>query len=393
MHEAFPFFESEIQTIGEALATTHRSMLISANPYIFNGLQKGFDLTNDLRTEEFMIFPDAGNPAEFMKNQEYSSKLKRYLSYLSSSPYPLRSIVNGLQYRRVQKQRRSSIPESSARDENKFQYAAEMNARIREFRAESEEDTFVVANYMDIHPPLDASQEALDRFCGDISPEEIPIGIRGQDVYERVRDGDEEIGDNMAALFRAAVWDTDRKVAPLVETLLEEDTFVVVTADHGTWFQRETELDEERIHVPLLIFPPDGSARQIDHTVSIQSLPRTTLGGVDHPAVDEFPGDDLLTVAADTVSVTEFIHTENDSGAPVNPTGDQREDEAFDMAAVCGENRIDYIDESYVVRRGESHEELRDEIENRVANLTESSRREIQYDDEVKQRLKDFGYL
>ncbi|MFC6875017.1 sulfatase-like hydrolase/transferase [Halobellus marinus] len=393
MHEAFPYFENNVKTIGEILSLTHRSMLVSANPYIFNGLQKGFDVTNDLREEEYMVFSDARNPAEFMKTHDYDNKIRRYFKYISTSSKPIRSIVNGIKYRNVMRERRSSIPESSSRDQNRFQYANEMNARIREFLAESDEDTFVVANYMDIHPPLDASDEALELFCSDYSREEIPIGIRGQDVYEQFRDGDKVIAEKMSALLRAAIWDTDRKVASLVESLLDRDAFVVVTADHGTWFKRETELDEERIHVPLLIFAPDATPQKIDHTVNLQSLPKTTLAALNRSDAEQFKGRDLLDIDEDTVSVTEFIYNADEKGTPVNPTGDETENIRFDMAAVRGEDRVDYIAGDYVTQRGENHDELREEIEVRLSNAPEGSYREIQYDEEVRQRLKDFGYL
>jgi arylsulfatase A-like enzyme len=210
---------------------------------------------------------------------------------------------------------------------------------------------------------------------------------------EQLRDGDTELAERMAALLRATTWDTDKKIASLVEPLPERDTFVVVTADHGTRLQRETDLDEERIHVPLIIFDPNESPKEVDNTVNIQSLPRTTLAAIDHPKANQFQGRDLVTVDEDAVSITEFIYTSNDDGVPINPRGDGTEEMNFDIAAVCGENRTDYLGGSYVVQRGETDEELRATIKQRLANAPERCHQEIQYDDEVLQRLEDFGYL
>lgn len=393
MHEAFPQFESDLTTIAETLAD-HRSLLISANPYIFNGLDRGFDVTNDLRAEEYMVFPEARDPGKFVAEHDYDSRLRRYLGYVATSSKPVRSLVNAVKYKRVKQNRRSSIPERSSRDENKFQYASEMNARIREFVGESREETFVVANYMDIHPPLDASDEAIERFRGDVAPEDLPVGVRGQDVYERFRDGDDEIAERMARLLRATIWDTDRKVAGLVESLLAEDAFVVVTADHGNWFRRETELDEERIHVPLVIFAPDEPAQRVDHTVSLRSLPRTTLSALDRADAEEFRGRDLLQVGDDGLSVTEFIHLASHDGKPINPGGDEDGDIRFDAAAVRGDDRLNYVDTKYRLQRGDDDDgTLRDAIERRLSNAPEIGQHDIEYDETVRQRLEDFGYL
>lgn len=394
MHEAYPYFDTELTTIGDALSESHNSLLISANPYIFNGLQRGFDTTSDLRAEEYMIFPTAKNPAEFVSNTDYDSKIHQYIKYLTSSSKPVRSGINALQYKRIQRTRRSSLPETSRRDENQFQYAGEMNARIRAFVEQSEQDTFVVANYMDIHPPLDASDEAIERFHDHFTPDELPIGIRGQDVYERFRDGDEEIAAKMQALLKATIWDTDRKIAPLVESLLDQGAFVVVTADHGNWFRRDTELDEERIHVPLIIFAPDEPSRCVDHTVSLKSLPRTTLAALNCADADEFQGRDLLRVQEDGISVTEFIHIANQDGKPVNPSGDDDGNIRFDMAAIQCNDRLDYIDTNYHLRRGDDENDtLRKEIESRLSNVPEIGQHDIEYDETVRQRLEDFGYL
>lgn len=394
MHEAFPYFESDIRTIGEVLSDTHRSLLISANPYIFNGLDRGFDVSSDLREEDYLVFPEARNPAEFGQEYEYDNKLLKYFKFLTTSSRPLRSVINGIQYKRIMRRRRSSLPESSPRDENKFQYANEMNVRIREFIEQSDEMTFVVANYMDIHPPLDASEEAIERFCGRFSPDELPVGVRGQDVYERFRDGDEEIAEKMYALLQATIWDTDRKVGPLVRSLLQQDTLVVVTADHGIWFRRESELDEERIHVPLIIFAPDESHREVDYTVNLRSLPRTTLAALNRREVEQFQGRNLLSINDDDVSITEFIYTSNEKGKPINPQGSDTEEINFDMAAVCGDGRLDYLDNRYVTQRaGGDQQTLRNEIEARLSNAPEISQRRIEYENNVEQRLKDFGYL
>lgn len=392
MHEASPYFESKLPTIAEYL-DDYCSLLISANPYIFNGLDRGFDEKNDLRSEEYLVFPEASDPNEF-HFEKYDSRLHRYLAYIKKSRKPIRSIINGIQYKRVIQNRRSSLPEMSLQDEQQFQYAGEMNARIETFLRDSDGDAFVVANYMDTHPPLDASDAAIKRFCDAFSPEKIPIGVRGQDIYEEFRDGNRDLANRMHALKLATVWDTDRKVSSLIKSLLEKDAFVVVTADHGSWFRRETELDEERIHVPLVIFAPDTPPQRINHTVNLRSLPRTTLSVVDSVDADSVRGRNLLEVTTDAISVTEFIHVTNNKGKPVNPKGGADPEQIkFDMAVVQGTNRLDYLDQRYCLQRGKDDGTLRKTIKNRLSNAPEISPHEIEYDDTVRQRLEDFGYL
>jgi arylsulfatase A-like enzyme len=392
MHEAFPYFESDLPTIAEHL-NGHHSLLISANPYIFNGLDRGFDETNDLRTEEYLIFPDAQDPDKFPA-EEYDSHLRKYLGYLATSSKPLRSVINGIQYQRIMRKRRSSLPEKSFRDDQQFQYGSEMNARIETFLRNSDGDTFVMANYMDIHPPLDASDEAIKRFRGEFAPDELPTGVRGQDVYKQFKNGDDNAADRMNALKRATTWDTDRKIAPLISLFLERDAFVVVTADHGSWFRRKTELDEERIHVPLVIFAPNVTPQRVDRTVNLRSLPRTTLSLVSYTNADDVSGRNLLDVTDDKISITEFIHVANEEGKPVNPEGGDSDEMCFDAAAVCGGDRLDYIDGTYHCRYGEDYDDvLRETIEERLSNAPAIGEHDIKYDEIVKQRLEDFGYL
>jgi len=392
MHEAFPSFDSALPTIAERLEN-HRSLLISANPYIFDGLDRGFDETDDLRAEEYLIFQEALDPDNF-PSEKYDSRLHRYLAYLTASSKPLRSVLNGIQYKRVTRNRRSSLPETVFQDHLRFQYAKEMNARIKKFLEVSNDETFVVANYMDTHPPLNASNEAIERFRGEFTPDELPIGVRGQDIYERFRDGELVITEQMNALKQATTWDTDQKLSALVESYLEQDALIIVTADHGSWYRRKTELDEERIHVPLVIFAPGTNPRRINNTVNIMSLPRTTLSILNRTDADEFRGRNLLSVTEDTVSVTEFIHVENEEGKPINPSGGGPEQIRFDAAAVCGDDRLDYIDGMYQQQRGNDDDgTLHKTIEGRLSNAPEVGQYSIEYDDTIRQRLEDFGYL
>lgn len=392
MHEANPQFTGSQQTIAEGLSDSHASLLISSNPYIFNGLDRGFDETNDLRRGAYMVFKDAGDPDKFADSEAEGSRVERFSRFLRENDKPVRSLVNAIQYKRV-KRRPGSIPQYAALDDQDYQYAITMNERIREFVADSTDDSLVVANYMDVHPPFDASPEAIERFLPDTPAEDIPIGLTGQSIYERVQAGEADTADRMYDLYKAAIWDVDRKVTPLVSEFVDHGGFVAVTADHGVWFRRNRELDEERIHVPLLLFAPDKRAGRIDHTVSIRSLPSTTMDALEEP-VDSFPGPSLFDVNSDQLSITEFIHRAGEEGSPVDATGTGDGAIEYDLATVKGDTRLDYCDGTYQLRRGGTHEaELRERIQTQLANGPRGSDTAIEYDETVKQRLEDFGYL
>lgn len=393
MHEARPYFDSDLQTIAGALPN-HRSFLISANPFIFSGLDRDFDETDDLRRGKYKIFEKGADPELFAKQYDFDSTLKQYISFVARSGTPLRSFINGVSFKLWNRRETASIPKRSAGDAESYQYANTINDGIRRFRGRIPGESFVVANYMDVHPPLDASDEAIERFVDDADRDDLPIGVRGQDIHERVLADDEYQADDMYDLYKAAVYDVDRKVAPLVEELLAEDTFVVLTADHGIWFRRRREFEDERIHVPLVLFAPDEQSRQVDYTVNLLALPHTTTKAV--IGDDQgFHGYSLFDVAEEKLSLTEFIHDENIDGTPVNPTGEDAGQTRFDIAAIRGNVRVEYVDGVFDVLRGDKDDtaDLKESIEARLQKYPDVDHGGIEYDETVHQRLKDFGYL
>jgi len=205
-----------------------------------------------------------------------------------------------------------------------------------------------------------------------------------------------DIGGQMRTLYRAATWDLDRKLAPLIESLLDSDVHFVVTADHGTWFDRTRELDEERIHVPLLLAGPSVEPGTISKTVNLRSLPRSTMAALGREYGD-FPGPALQNVTDDQLSVTEYIHNAESDAGPVVPEGGEGQTR-LDIAAIEGDTRVDMVDEALeVVRSGgrpERVERLQDFIESHnTGGQALSAKQPIEYDPETKTRLRELGYL
>lgn len=151
---------------------------------------------------------------------------------------------------------------------------------------------FLFAHYFDPHynylphpevdfaPPrvgrLDATQtiKELRAMSGDLSAEEVAF-IR--DLYdEEIRHTDAGIG---------------RLLARLAELELDDDTWVIVTADHGEefltrgWLGHTRTLYEELVRVPLIVRPPGGLSepRLVRGPVTQTALPATLvdLAGAD----------------------------------------------------------------------------------------------------------------
>jgi len=395
MHEANPFFDGATETIAGMLSETHDTSLISVNNFLFTGLERDFDTHDDLTTK-YMVFEDGDDPREFGKRWSGDSRIDQYLSFVLESETPLKTFVNGASYMLRTKlggqQYLEDIPKKLGDDTENYQYAITINERIREALAKSG-DQFVLANYMDVHPPLAPSEAALDAVV-DIPHDELPVGA----PTERTIDDDEKSFsvDAMDQLYRAAVWDLDRKVTPLVEKLLADDIFVVVTADHGRTYST-TPYSEERRHVPLVLFHPDEDSRVLDQTVDLRALPATTLSALD--ILHESDNRSLLQVSDDQVAITEIIYNEM----------------ALEAAGILvdHESTVDAnTHHDIVLRQGRGTIELRDGArtsttgtEDVIQKLTEVGTEVYDeglyvpgtdnagYDEVMEQRLEDLGYM
>jgi arylsulfatase A-like enzyme len=391
MHEANPYFNSDLQTIGEAISS--ESYAISTNPFIFNGLCDGFDETDDLRNQDYLMFPSGSDPAQAPAQSEHSS-IERYLNFIKNSDSPVRSLINGVSYKMRQRTDGGDLTKHNPHDENPYQYANTMNKRIREKMKKSTSAMFIIANYMDAHAPLDASHEAIKKFAPGKSKSDLPIGISGQKVHSEVQSGNNEIGDSMYELYKAAIWDLDAKIAPLIEEFIERDSLVIVTADHGNWFRRSNELEDERIHVPLIIFAPEKRHQVIDKSVNLRSLPRTTMQVVEKKD-GGFPGVNVLEVVEDRISITELIHDPDEPGSPVNPHGEPKQSIQYDIAAIKSNSRVNSISEETIVVRGD--EKIISQLQKKIEELKQRDLL-FKYNNEsinsdVEGRLKKLGYL
>jgi hypothetical protein len=396
MYEAKPRFDSGLQTIAGALGDTHTTSLISTNMFLFQGLHEQFNHANDL-SRQYLLYREASDPMNYSAAYNDDPRWKRYLDLLVSDGMPIRSALNFLSYKLGNDNVLQSLPENVDED-HEYQYVNTINHEI-ERALDAEGDSFVVANYMDLHAPLAVSDSALERFFPDTPREEIPL----RTAMERHRLAEEKSYDPalMERLYHAAIWEFDRQFTPFVERLLEDNTFVAVLADHGSW-DNNSAYSDERLHVPLVVFTPDETDRTVSHTVNLRSLPRTTMEQLRGES-GGFDGSDLLSITDDEVSISEIIHSPNEIyektervyvNRPTKPAA--KEEIQRDAVLIEDGSKVTLIDgELTVVREGEADVEELERIGRSVVTGPLDTHNEVttEIDDVTKERLKHFGYL
>jgi|GEM_PF-2633338 len=394
MYEAYPRFDNDLPTIGDVMSETHTTHLVTSNHFLFQGLDEGFDHTDDLG-RQYMVFEEASDPKDFSAKYDDDPRWRRYLNLVVSEGKPIRSLVNGLNYKVGGDQ---EIKPKSWGDEENFQYASTMCDMIRRRLSESG-DSFVVANFMDLHSPFEVSDEALERYFPDTPHEDLPLEVAAR--RDKLRDEKSYDAEQMFGLYKAAIWDFDRKFTPLVEDLVETETFVAVLADHG-WYDTNAAYSDERLHVPLTLFAPGESARTVDRSVSLRSLPRTTtevMRGDD----GGFNGPSLLEANTDQTAIAEVIHKPNDIYEKtlrvyVNRPSDDPDpaDLQHDIVVFRGDAKVQFVADEFEAIRGSGA--AVDELEREARALLSGDIRgpgeDVEaYDEQTERRLKRLGYL
>jgi len=392
MHEAHPYFDGRVPTIAERLRETHETYLFSLNMWLFQGLDRGFSQTKDF-SRQYLLFRDATDPLDyFRKHGSEGSELEKFCRFATNDGKPFRSLLNYLNYRRTSGR---LIPEKWGDVEN-YQYAAQINEELLSTLNNGGRDSFIFANYMDVHPPYDASDEALERFAPDLGREDLPIGVDPErHIPNEKKSYDPEL---MKRLYRAAIWDFDRKMGPVLRRLVGTDTMVIVTSDHGIW-DHDTAYSENRLHVPLVIFAPDEQPRIVDKTVNLMSIPRTIMECATSRD-GNFCGQSLLNVTEDQMSVTEIIHHPNEvyrktGRVDVTKTLVSTAEVQRDLVLIKGDARVEYIGGTWNVTGGgnDTVAELRSGGEEILSTGIHIGSGGGEYDSVTQQRLEDLGYL
>lgn len=165
---------------------------------------------------------------------------------------------------------------------------------------ETDEQWAACINYMDAHIPYQPRNEH-DRFSDPDQTWEGIGDVSSWDIF--AGEVSSEVLDTAQNLYDGCIRQVDAEIERLLRGLREndeyEDTLVVIASDHGEAFGEPNPLrdcqitfhgtlgglNEEILHVPLLVKPPGGtSGREVDRVVSLLEFPRVVrdvLSGMD----------------------------------------------------------------------------------------------------------------
>jgi len=155
---------------------------------------------------------------------------------------------------------------------------------------------FLWIHYMDVHEPYVPPNEYLKRFRW--------IGKRLKHFNYDTKNMYKTELKLLISLYDGEIRYADQAIGLLLEKLqrlnILNDTFIVVTADHGEEFgehgefQHHPKLYDELLHVPLIIAGPGIQKIEVKKQVGLIDLAPTILDLLNIPKVDVFCGTSLV---------------------------------------------------------------------------------------------------
>jgi arylsulfatase A-like enzyme len=391
MHEARPYFDSDAPTIATALHDSHQTHLVTGNEWLFQGLDEDFDETFDFG-RQYLIFREALDPGPYFHGD--NSRVRDFIRDSTNEGGLIKSFANAVNYRI---NGGYGVMPKGWGDSEEYQYAKAQTNEVRK-RLESDEDSCVVANYMDVHAPIKATEEAIEKFSDSSNPEELPVKVSPE---RHIPDSKKSYDvDRMGQLYKAAIWDVDRKISPLIEELIEDEVLVILTSDHGR-IDTGTAYSDTRLHVPLVIFSPDEDARRVSETVSIRSIPKTITDAVNVNKVN-FDGTSLLDIKHDQTAITEIIHHPNEVYQETHRVditrvpGEDDRDIQHDIVIHEGDARGEHIQGNFTTTNTspEQDKEFEDICEKLIKRTVKGTREDgLETDPVTEERLEDLGYI
>jgi arylsulfatase A-like enzyme len=259
---------------------------------------------------------------------------------------------------------------------------------------------FIWIHYMDVHYPFQPPNEHLEAVGHDAVS--ARRAARLNDVMQESPESltDEDVSD-LEALYRGETNYVDHNVGRLLDTLsergLQEETMVVLTADHGEAFGEHgrwghhPHMYDELLRVPLIVDDPNRPPETVDRQVSLVDLFPTICDACDVDRPSKIQGENLYKptervalgtsnggerLAARTSEWKLLWHVEEETVELYNLADDPSE-----TTDVSERN-------SQVVDR------LRAELEQyrEAARSTDTEVPAVEESEAVKQRLRDLGY-
>lgn len=205
--------------------------------------------------------------------------------------------------------------------------AAEINERSISWLKDRTHDRpfFLWNHYMDVHGPYQPPEPHRSQYHADKVHDRALLRLYKRSVSDP-ESIEERERDLQIDMYDGEINYIDRQLSNLFDTLREfqllEDSYVIITADHGDafgehgYYGHPRELDDELLSIPLLLSTPDGESREVSVPTSALDVVPTLLD-----IANASTGSDLL--GSSLCSITE------------NPT--DFEDRAI-FAEVCSED-------------------------------------------------------
>jgi arylsulfatase A-like enzyme len=402
-------------TVWESLADEegYDTGVFSANPFITeipDGLKQAFDTIEGPRDA---VFPDAAHPRTF-RNRTDDYSYRAYLHHCLAGDAPVRSMINGVAFKW-----RNRFPGFTL---SAFEPDQSADAYVDAFLEWEDDRTgpwAACVNLMDAHYPYEPAPE-YDKWASD-PIRKIHEEVGEQLLYEYV-DGRRPWWELRASesLYDGTIYQSDQQVQRLVETLKRrgvlEETFLVITADHGDAFGEQSRLapDERRVghgvgihevltHVPLVAkFPTQDCAAKYGDIATLTNFPEAVRAAIDGEWDSaEFLADDRALVTGTGVSdpaetVPSYCDDLSQFVGPwraVYENGDDGTVKKY-VRQKSNAKTIDVRDAhvSYVVDDGDEGI-VEDAFESVSSAAVQPDSAETDVSSSTEQRLEDLGYI
>jgi arylsulfatase A-like enzyme len=273
----------------------------AANPYISGqfGYQDGFDTFRDFLDAEATALAESTTPIP--NGNGWGSRLNRKLQELRPRMGPLAGVYDGLYFQYCQ---RLATPAPRSLDGLRRFPAADVivDHALSWLASVQQRPFFLWLHLMDPHAPYYPTEKALRLMGSTVTP----FRARYLNSYWNRSDlrpqGLARHRDHIIALYDAGIRRVDEQMARLCAALRDsnrwQDCVFALTADHGEEFldhggrfHPPSRLNEELIHVPLLVHVPGAAKRELPKSpFSLLHLAPTLLDAAGLPSPPEFRG-------------------------------------------------------------------------------------------------------
>ncbi|WP_324759576.1 sulfatase [Haloarcula sp. GH36] len=242
----------EEETLAQQLSDEgYHTVGLSTNPWISTdfGYDTGFDEFHDVRVP--VPYPEEQHPRNLTDRLEphADQPIRKYAAFLkwAIEGNPAKRVRNLLNFRY---------------DDAEFADGEELNRRVVKWLDgyDGREPFFMFLNYMDGHEPYHPSEEHLSEFREGDCDAEIEWHLRSlNQTYDEATK--QCINDKYDASLLYLDEQLDALFTELEARSLDEDTYVVVTADHGKclddYMGVGTYLYDDLVQIPLIVATPE----------------------------------------------------------------------------------------------------------------------------------------